>query len=101
MIVVKVKYTVKEAYVNANKQLIEEFLTDFRSLDSSRFLYSVFQTENDSTFVHISQYADQDIQQNILGTPSFLRFQTQRDKNLTSAPHIEVLEYIGASKDVL
>lgn len=101
MIVVKVTYTVKEEYIDTNRQMIEKFLADFKKLDGSRFLYSVFQADDADTFVHLSQYKDQEIQQILLNTPSFLHFQVQRDENLVSKPRIEVLNYIGASREVL
>jgi quinol monooxygenase YgiN len=100
MIVVKVTYTVNDEYVNTNKELIQAFLTDFKKLDQTQFLYSIFQTADGKTFIHTSQYKNKDIQQILLNTPSFLHFQEQRDKNLASEPTIEFLNYVGASKEV-
>jgi len=100
MIVVKVTYTVNDAYINTNKEMVQAFLTDFKKLDSTQFLYSILQTEDGKTFIHTSQYKNKEIQQTLLNTPSFLRFQEQRDKNLTSEPTIEFLNYVGASKEV-
>ena len=100
MIVVKVTYTVNDAYVNTNKELIQVFLTDFKKLDNTQFLYSIFQNEDGKTFIHTSQYKDKEIQKILLNTPSFLHFQEQRDKNLASEPKIEFLNYVGASKEV-
>lgn len=100
MIVVKVTYTVKDEYVNTNKEMIQAFLTDFKKLDGTQFLYSILQGEDGKTFIHTSQYKNKEIQQILLNTPSFLRFQEQRDKNLTSEPKIEFLNYVGASKEV-
>lgn len=101
MIVVIVTYTVNDMYVNTNKEMIQAFLTDFKNLDSTEFSYSIFQTEDGKTFIHTSQYKNKEIQQTILTTPSFLRFQEQRDKNLTSEPKIEILNFIGSSKAIL
>lgn len=101
MITVKVTYTVKGDYVNANKDAIQHFMTDFKKLDNTLFLYSVFQTEGGNTFVHLSQYQNKEIQQALLNTESFVQFQKQRDQNLTSEPQIEVLNFIGSSKEVL
>ncbi|SRR5690606_4482721 len=101
MIVVKVTYTVNDAYVNTNKEMIQAFLTDFKKLDGTQFLYSILQTEDRKTFIHISQYQNKDIQHVLLNTPSFLHFQEQRDKNLASEPQIDVLNFVGSSKDVL
>ncbi|MBX2922227.1 MAG: hypothetical protein KF746_08555 [Chitinophagaceae bacterium] len=100
MIIVKVTYIVNDEYVNTNKELIQAFLTDFKKLDKTQFLYSVFQSEDGKIFIHTSQYKNKDIQQILLNTPSFLYFQEQRDKNLASEPTIELLNYVGASKEV-
>lgn len=100
MIVVQVRYTVEAGYVNTNKEMIHKFLTDFKKLDSTQFVYAVHQSENDNTFVHISQYKNKDMQQMVLNTASFLHFQQERDKNLSSEPKIEVLRYIGASGEL-
>jgi len=101
MIVIKVTYAVNDGYADMNKEMIRKFLTDFKRLDNTQFLYSVFQSEDNKTFTHISQYANSDIQQILLNTPGFLHFQEQRDKNLASEPKIEVLNFIGSSKEIL
>lgn len=101
MIVVKVTYTVNDGYVNTNKEMIQKFLKDFEKLDNTQFLYSIFQTEDSKTFIHISQYNSKEIQHTLLNTPGFLHFQEQRDKNVVSDPQIEVLNFIGSSKDLL
>lgn len=100
MIVVKVTYTVNEEYVNTNKEMIQNFLEDFKKLDNTQFLYSIYQSIDIKTFTHTSQYKNKDIQQVLLNTPSFLFFQEERDKNLILEPIIEFLNYIGASKEV-
>lgn len=100
MIVVKVTYKVQDAYVNTNKESIQRFLADFERLDPTQFVYSVFQGADSNTFIHLSQYKNKDIQQTLLNTPSFLHFQEQRDKNLATEPQIEVLNFIGSSKDI-
>lgn len=100
MIVVKVTYTVNDEYVSTNKEMIQKFLTDFNMLDNSQFLYTILQTADEKTFIHISQYKNKDIQQTLLNTPSFLHFQEQRDKNLSSEPKVEFLTHIGASKEI-
>lgn len=100
MISVQVTYTVNDEYVNTNKELIQKFLKDFKKLDNSQFLYTISQASDGKTFIHTSQYKNEVIQQTILNTPSFLHFQQQRDRNLASQPKIEILDPIGASKEV-
>lgn len=100
MIVVKVTYTVNDAYIDTNKSLVQAFLQDFKKLDNTQFLYTVLQNKDEKTFLHISQYKNNEIQQVILNTPSFLHFQKQRDKNIISEPVIEMLNFIGSSADI-
>ncbi|RYD99247.1 MAG: hypothetical protein EOP54_04870 [Sphingobacteriales bacterium] len=100
MIVVKVTYSVQEAYISTNIEMIRNFLADFKKLDHTQFVYTVFQGAENNTFIHLSQYKNKEIQQVILNTPSFLHFQELRDKNLASEPEIEILDFIGSSKDI-
>lgn len=100
MIVVKVTYKVNDAYVSTNQERIQNFLADFKRLDHTQFIYTVFQGTDSNTFIHISQYKNKEIQETLLSTVSFIYFQEQRDKNLVTEPVIEVLNHIGCSKDV-
>jgi len=98
MIAVQVTYTVLDHFVDQNVKNINAFLEDFKSLDNEMFNYSVYALENQKTFVHLSQYNNPAIQQELLNIPSFLSFQKQRDENLESEPVIQVLDLIGSSK---
>lgn len=97
MITVIVTYTVKENYVLKNKENIATFLEEFNRLDTKRFGYTIYQKENKNTFVHISEYKDEIIQEELLNIPSFLFFQQQRDQNLAVEPTIEMLAITGSS----
>jgi len=99
MIVVKVTYSVHDDYVHMNKKMIESFLKDFRKLDGTQFLYTILQGGESNTFVHISQYKNKEIQDQLLRIPSFVLFQEQRDKNLAVEPKIEFMNFIGSSND--
>ncbi|UIR54864.1 hypothetical protein LZQ00_11300 [Sphingobacterium sp. SRCM116780] len=101
MITVKVTYTVKKEYVESNKKRIQAFLNAFKTLDNSQFVYSIFQLQDSDTFIHLSQYKNESIQQELLHVPSFLAFQQQRDLHLISDPTIEFLTCIGSSKNIL
>jgi hypothetical protein len=98
MISVKVSYTVRDHFIDQNTKNIHLFLKDFESLNNDDFSYSIFVLENKKTFVHLSQYKNSTIQQELLTIPSFLSFQNQRDENLETQPVIEVLDLIGTSK---
>ena len=101
MLVVSVTYTVHKDFIQTNMENISKFLEDFKLLDHTQFLYTIFQSEDGRTFVHNSQYANKEIQQYLLNIPSFLNFQKLRDKNLFSKPTITFLQYVGASKEIM
>jgi hypothetical protein len=101
MISVKVTYTVKQGFVATNKQNIQQFMNDFKTLGND-FRYTVFAAADGKTFIHLSQYKDEAIQKQLLETPSFKSFQQQRDESgLEMAPQIEVLTLVEASHDIL
>lgn len=100
MITVKVTYGVKKEFAAKNKENIGVFIADFKALDSEDFKYDVYLLDDETTFVHISSYANKHIQEQVLGTPSFVEFQRQRDASgLTIAHHIEVLHGLASSYD--
>ncbi len=102
MIAVKVSYTVKAEFVNKNKQNINEFLADFKKLVTSNFMYNIFLQEDGLTFLHISMYEDEAVQNQVLNVPSFLKFQQERDESgLTTSPKIESMTFIGSSLGLL
>lgn len=102
MINVIVSYQVKPEFVEENKQNIQKFLNDFKNLDNSKFIYTVYLKDDGVTFTHSSNYADEKIQQVVLHVPSFLEFQKKRDESgLNNSHKVELLEYIGSSKEVL
>ena len=102
MIAVQVTYKINADFVEENKRNVAAFLADFRELQHSKFLYHVYVKDDGLTFVHVSMYENEEIQQQILNIPSFLAFQQQRDeKGLTEAPLIEHLQHIGSSLRVI
>lgn len=99
MITVKVTYTVKAAFKNQNQENIRTFMEDFSKLPAD-FRYTVYTTGN--TFIHLSNYKNEEIQTTVLNTPSFKSFQQQRDDSgLEIHPQIEVLELAAGTREVL
>lgn len=95
MINVIVSYTVKPEFVSANKANIEKFLNDFKNLDQSTFEYKVFVKEDGVTFLHYSNYANEEVQHEVLNVPSFKEFQRLRDKSGLNGSHkVELLQSI-------
>lgn len=98
MISVEVCYTVKPGFVAQNKRNISAFLADFRQLVTLNFLYQVYVKEDGLTFMHLSMYENEEVQQQILHVPSFLNFQRERDESgLDQAPQLRELTLIGSS----
>lgn len=99
MIIVKVTYGVKEAFATKNKENIAAFMKDFKAMDSEDFKYNVYILDDNTTFVHISSYANKNIQEKILTTPSLVEFQRQRDESgLIKTHHIEILHHVASSE---
>lgn len=95
MINVIVSYTVKPEFVPANKANIEKFLNDFKNLDQSTFEYKVFVKEDGVTFLHYSNYVNEDVQHEVLNVPSFKEFQRLRDESgLNDSHKVELLQSI-------
>ena len=102
MISVKVSYTIKPEFVAQNRNNISVFLSDFKKLTSLNFLYNVYLQEDGVTFLHVSMYDNEEVQQKILNVPSFLDFQQQRDESgLVQKPIIEKLNLVGSSLSLL
>lgn len=95
MINVIVSYTVKPEFVSANKTNIQKFLKDFKKLDPSVFEYKVFVKEDGVTFVHYSNYINEEVQHEVLNVPSFKEFQRLRDESGLNGSHkVEILQSI-------
>lgn len=95
MINVMVSYTVKPEFVPANKANIQKFLEDFKNLDQSTFEYKVFLKEDGVTFLHYSNYINEDVQHEVLNVPSFKEFQRIRDESGLNGSHkVEFLQSI-------
>ena len=93
MINVIVSYTVKSEFVSENKNNIQKFLNDFKTLDQAKFEYKVFVKEDGITFVHFSNYENEEVQNEVLNIPSFKEFQRLRDESgLNDSHKVEFLQ---------
>ncbi|MDQ7949579.1 MAG: hypothetical protein REI93_12080, partial [Pedobacter sp.] len=96
MISVKVSYTVKPEFVAQNKKNISIFLADFKKMFAVNFLYNVYLQADGVTFLHVSMYENEDVQEQVLNVPSFLSFQKECDESgLDGQPTIENLNLFG------
>lgn len=95
MINVIVSYTVNPEFVSTNKANIQTFLDDFKNLDQSTFEYKVYLKEDGVTFVHYSNYRNEEVQHEVLNVPSFKGFQRLRDESGLNGSHkVEILQPI-------
>lgn len=95
MINVIVSYTVKPEFVSENKANIQNFLNDFKNLDQETFEYKVYVKEDGVTFLHYSNYINEEVQHEVLNVPSFKEFQRLRDESgLNDSHKVEILQSI-------
>lgn len=95
MISVIVSYTVKPGFVSENKTNIQKFLDDFKHLDQETFEYKVYIKEDGVTFLHYSNYINEEVQHEVLNVPSFKEFQKLRDESGLNGSHkVEILQSI-------
>lgn len=95
MINVIVSYTVNPEFVPTNKANIQKFLDDFKNMDQSTFEYKVFLKEDGITFLHYSNYINEEVQYEVLNVPSFKEFQRVRDESgLNNSHKVEFLQSI-------
>ncbi|ROI00567.1 hypothetical protein [Chryseobacterium daecheongense] len=95
MINVVVTYTVNPGFVSENKANIQKFLDDFEKLDQSAFEYKVYLKEDGVTFLHYSNYVNEEVQHEVLNVPSFKEFQRLRDESGLNGSHkVEILQSI-------
>jgi hypothetical protein len=97
---VKVTYTVRSEFVPTNQANINSFMKDFRKLNNADFRYIVYLCEDGNTFMHLSTYANDEIQNRVLDVESFKSFQRQRDESGLEGPHkIEMLTFVASSHE--
>lgn len=95
MINVIVTYTVNPEYVSENKTHIQKFLDDFKNLNQETFEYKVYVKEDGVTFLHYSNYINEEVQHEVLNVPSFKEFQRLRDESGLNGTHkVEILQSI-------
>ena len=98
---VKVTYTVKSEFAPKNQENINSFMKDFRKLASADFRYAVYLCDDGKSFMHLSMYANDEIQKQVLDIDSFKSFQRQRDESGLEGSHrVETLQLVASSHNV-
>ena len=102
MITVKVTYQVKPEFAAENKDNITVFLTHFKEMHTTNFLYHVYVKEDGFTFVHVGMYESKEMQEKVLNTASFIHFQKERDASgLVVTPVVVELDHVGSSLGII
>lgn len=100
MKIVKVTYTVKPAFVTKNQENVKAFIQDVEKIGNG-IRYCSYLGEDGKTFTHFTLVENDELQKKLLGLPSFLSFQQQRDDSgLEVAPVIEEMKLVAASFDI-
>jgi len=99
---IKVTYTVKPEFILKNQENIDSFMKDFREINPADFRYAVYLLGDGKTFMHLSTYANDEIQKQVLAIESFTKFQRQRDESGLQGSHkVEELKLVASSHDIL
>ncbi len=77
MKIVKVQYTVKDDYVQKNKENISKVMADLRAMNNPNIKYSSFLLEDGKTFLHFAMYPDQQTGNIVSELPSFNTFRAE------------------------
>lgn len=96
---IKVQYTIKESYVNENKEKINAVMEELKSVDSTGVKYFANVLEDGKSFMHIVVYADGADSDLPSRLDSFQAFQAGLKANIEVAPTFEKFEVTGSSFD--
>jgi quinol monooxygenase YgiN len=101
MRITRVRYTVKEEYVETNKRNIERVMTDLRDLNIPNLKYSSFIEEDGRTFMHFSMFKDESASDILNSLPSFTEFRKQlKASDPESPPQAEQLTLVDSAHDL-
>lgn len=97
---IKVQYTVREDFVETNKQNIAAVMAELRSKGNVGVMYSAYIMEDGVTFVHFVIQRDEAAAEVVPSMESFKKFQADLQTGVTVKPEAVTLDPIGASFEV-
>ncbi|KAA3658159.1 MAG: hypothetical protein DWQ04_25990 [Chloroflexi bacterium] len=98
---VKVQYTVKEEFVETNKQNIARVMQALRELNNPDIKYSTFLLDDGKTFVHIAMRANEAANEILPNMEAFKEFQQQlRASQPELPPKAENLTLVATGWDI-
>ena len=86
MKIVKVEYTVKDDYVQKNRENIEKVMSDLKAMNNPNIKYSSFTLDDGKTFVHFAMYPDQETSDIVSELESFITFRQELKASIPEVP---------------
>lgn len=98
MIVIKVQYTVSEAFAKTNRANIERVMRDLREIGNPRVQYSAFVREDGRSFMHFARYPDRETLKVVTDLPTFQDFQAQlKQSEPITPPVVEEFDLVAST----
>ncbi len=98
---VKVQYTVKESYVETNKQNIQAVMAELKRINNPGIKYSSFLLDDGKTFVHFGMYADEEALSVVSSLDVFQKFRQElKGSQPESPPKADDLTLVGSAYDI-
>jgi len=96
----RVRYTVKESFVEENKANIRRVMDEVRAKGDSGVLYNAFIEPDGRTFVHLVVARDEAARSIVPATDAFKTFQAALKQNVESPPATETWSVAGATYEL-
>ena len=101
MKIVRVIYTIGEAFAEQNKNNIKNVMADLQKMDHPGINYNACLSADDKTFTHTAFFNSDEDQKILNELPSFKHFQEQLKSNgFEIPPKQELLSLVGSSRDI-
>lgn len=95
---VKVQYTVKESYVETNKQNISDVMAALKELNNPDIKYIAFLLDDGKTFVHFAMRANEEAANILANLEAFQQFQQQLKASQPEIPpQVENLNLVASA----
>jgi hypothetical protein len=99
MKVTRVQYTVRNEFVEENKQNIEAVMRELRALGNNDVRYAVY-LHDDKTFMHLVHQNTAEAERLPTSLASFQHFQARLKQNLEAPPKVETLALVQSSVSI-
>ena len=98
--IVRVQYTTKQEYAARNKENITKVMNDLRKINNPGIRYGAYLLEDEKTFMHFTQFQNEDAYKILNELESFKEFQAQlKASGPEVPPKAENLSLVGSSYD--